>query len=176
MTYCPQCGYAVREGVAICPSCGTKTLYGDTPIKEEIKEESVAQVLAEAEKDIPSPAAETEKEKEAFPIPEPVSQKEDVPVKTSYGDNILPTGRYALVSTGGYLLNQLVFMIPVFGLIAAIIMACASKKLNRRRHALSAVILHIIFLVLVGGVVGISAVFGFSAVTAAITEWIKALA
>ena len=39
MTYCPQCGYAVREGVAICPSCGTKTLYGDTPVKEEIKEE-----------------------------------------------------------------------------------------------------------------------------------------
>ena len=40
MTYCPQCGYAVRDGVAICPSCGTKTLYGNTPVKEETKEES----------------------------------------------------------------------------------------------------------------------------------------
>ena len=175
MTYCPQCGYAVRDGVAICPSCGTKTLYGNTPVKEETKEESIAQILVKAETDTPSPAENTEKT--VFPIPEPAAeQKEDTPVKTAYGDNVLPTGRYAPVSAGGYLLNQLLFMIPVFGLIAAIIMACASKKLNRRRHALSAVILHIIFLVLVGGVGGISAVFGFSAVTAAITEWIKALA
>ena len=173
MTYCPQCGYAVREGVAICPSCGTKTLYGTTPVKEEIKEESVAQILVEAEKDIPAP----EKVQEVFPIPEPVAQqREEIPVKTSYGDNLLPTGRYAVLSTGGYLLNQLVFMIPVFGLIAAIIMACASKKTNRRRHALSAVILHIIFLVLAGGIVGVSAVFGYSAVDAAITEWLKLIA
>lgn len=174
MTYCPQCGYAVREGVAICPSCGTKTLYGNVPVKEEIKEESVARILAEAEKE---PCAPEETAQQAFPIPEPVAQTaQEAPVKTSYGDNILPTGRYSLLSTGGYLLNQLLFMIPVIGLIAAIIMACASKKLNRRRHALSAVIIHILFLVLVGGLIGISAVFGFSAVTAAITEWIKALA
>ena len=173
MTYCPQCGYAIREGVAICPSCGTKALYGTTPVKEEIKEESIAQILVKAEEDAPAP----EKEQEVFPIPEPAAQqKEDPPVKTSYSDNVLPTGRYAVLSTGGYLLNQLVFMIPVIGLIAAIIMACASKKTNRRRHALSAVILHIIFLVLAGGIAGISAVFGYSAVVAAITEWLKVIA
>ncbi len=170
MTYCPQCGYAIREGVAICPSCGTKALYGATPVKEEIKEESISQILVKEEKAVPAP----EKAQEVFPIPQPSAQpKEEIPVKTSYGDNLLPTGRYAVLSTGGYLLNQLLFMIPVIGLIAAIIMACASKKTNRRRHALSAVILHIIFLVLAGGIVGVSAVFGYSAVVAAITEWFE---
>lgn len=171
MTYCPQCGYALREGVAICPSCGTKTLCETIPTKEEKKEESIAQILTEAES-APGSAPE---QTEAFPIPAPAEEKEQAPVKTSYGDNVLPTGRYAVLSTGGYLLNQLVFMIPVIGFIIAIIMACASKKVNRRRHALSAVILHIIFLVLVGGIAGISAVFGYSAVVAAITEWLKML-
>ena len=26
MTYCPQCGYAIREGVTICPACGVKVV------------------------------------------------------------------------------------------------------------------------------------------------------
>ena len=172
MTYCPQCGYALREGVVICPSCGTKTLCEILTVKEEKKEESIAQILTEAESAPLSASAQAE----AFPIPAPAEEKEQAPVKTSYSDNVLPTGRYAVLSTGGYLINQLLFMVPVIGFIIAIIMACASKKVNRRRHALSAVILHIIFLVLAGGIVGISAVFGYSAVVAAITEWLKVIA
>lgn len=169
MTYCPQCGYALREGTVICPSCGVKSARESVPAAEETKKE---QPTAEVVKDT---AANTPGEGEMFPIPEPVSEKEDTPVKTGYGDNAVPTGKYALVSTGGYLLNQLLFTVPVLGLAAAIIMACASKKVARRRHALSAVILHLLFLLLVGGIAGISAVFGSSAVVAAITEWLRAL-
>ncbi len=168
MTYCPQCGYALREGTVICPACGIKTAAEEVPAREEIKEE---QTVAEAIKTAatPSPA------EEMFPIPEPAHEKEETPVKTGYGDNNVPTGKYALISTGGYLLNQLLFSLPVLGLVFAVIMACASKKVARRRHALSAVILQTLFILLVGGIVGISALFGSSAVVAAITEWLRAI-
>lgn len=168
MTYCPQCGYALREGTVICPACGVRTAAEEKTAAEEIKEEkTVAEVISDA-------SAEPKRE-EAFPIPEPIAEKEDAPVKTGYGDNNVPTGRYALLSTGGYLLNQLLFMVPGVGLLFAIIMACASKKLARRRHALSAVILQLLFILLVVGIVGISSLFGTSAVVAAITEWLRAL-
>lgn len=168
MTCCPQCGYALREGMVICPACGVKTASETPPKTEETKkEQTVGSVINEAA--ISSPA------QELFPIPEPAPEKEEAPVKTGYSDNVVPTGKYSLVSTGGYLLNQLLFMVPVLGLVAAIIMACASKKVARRRHALSAVILHLLFILLVGGIVGISYLFGASAVVAAITEWLRAL-
>lgn len=161
MTYCPQCGYALRDGMLICPSCGVKTVesYG--------KKTEDATVFTPAEKSVPKPEREadttisaiqkeTEKDlpEEEFPIPEPLAEKEVTPVKTGYGDNELPTGKYALLSTGGYLLNQILFLLPGVGFIIAIIMACTAKKVNRRRHALSAVILHIICIVLAAASVG----------------------
>lgn len=172
MTYCPQCGYALREGTVICPACGVKTAGEEIPVKEEIKEEiKEEKTVADVIRDV---SAEPEKG-EAFPIPEPLAEKEDAPVKTGYGDNNVPTGKYALLSTGGYLLNQLLFMVPGVGLLFAIIMACASKKVARRRHALSAVILHLLFVLLAAGIVGISSLFGTSAVVAAVTEWLREL-
>ncbi len=163
MTYCPQCGYALRDGVLICPACGVKTVesYGkkaeekpasypnafSAPTPELKADAPVSYMLKEAElkKDIPE---------EAFPIPEPLAEKETSPVKTGYGDNLLPTGKYALLSTGGYLLNQILFMIPGIGFIIALIMACAAKKVNRRRHALSVVILYVIGIILVAAGIG----------------------
>lgn len=162
MTYCPQCGYALRGGVLICPACGVKTVesYGKKAEENTVVSVAPSAPAPKFEADAPISAIlkETEKEKvlpeEAFPIPEPLAKKEQTPVKTGYGDNILPTGKYALLSTGGYLLNQILFLLPGIGFIIAIIMACAAKKVNRRRHALAAVILHIVCIVLVAAAVG----------------------
>lgn len=161
MTYCPQCGYALREGVLICPSCGIKTVesFGK---KQEQTVQSPAQTAVypkiTADAPISDILKQAEEEKlvpeEEFPIPEPLAEREVAPVKTSYGDNVLPTGKYALLSTWGYLINQILFLIPGIGFIAAIIMACAAKKVNRRRHALSVVILYIIGILLAGAGVG----------------------
>lgn len=178
MTYCPQCGYAIREGVTICPACGVKVVTAPEEVTTE----------AEIEKDVPetevSSATVSEIIDEAAvsdtpaPIPEPIvseAAQEDTTVKTGYGDNTLPLGKYAPVSTGVFLINQVLYMIPVLGLLLAIIIACCTKKLNCRRHALSWITLHIIFLVLVGGVFGISYAFGLSVVVASVTDWLKAL-
>jgi len=163
MTYCPQCGYALRDGMLICPACGVKTVesYGrksdekpasypnafSAPRPELKPDAPISQILKETElkKDIPE---------EEFPIPEPLAEKEQTPVKTGYGDNVLPTGKYALLSTGGFLLNQILFLLPGIGFIIAVIMACAAKKVNRRRHALSAIILYIIGIILVAAGIG----------------------
>lgn len=137
MTYCPQCGYALRDGMPVCPACGVKTALQtakDEPVKPLTE---ITDTLATAQEN----TAETS---EVFPIPEPVSEKAPSPVKTRYSDNTPPMGKYAPLSAGGYLINQILFMLPGIGFIIAIIMACASRRINRRRHALSAVILHII--------------------------------
>ncbi len=141
---------------------------------EEIKEaaEQISDTPAEA------PVQEDVKpdEEEVCPIPEPsLRPKEETPVKTGYGDNILPTGKYAIISTGGYLLNQLLFLLPVIGLIGAIIMAICARNVNRRRHALSAIILHVLGLMLLAGLVGISMLFGADAVMASVKEWLEAI-
>lgn len=162
MTYCPQCGYALRGGVLICPACGTKTVENIGNKAEEAKTFVPQPPVLKAEVSQAAPQEDPENSvtEDAFPIPEPLAEKESAPIKTGYGDNILPTGKYALLSTGGYLLNQILFMLPGIGFIIAIIMACAAKKVNRRRHALSAVILHIICIIIAAAGIGAIAWLG----------------
>ena len=184
MTYCPQCGYAIREGVTICPACGVKVVTApeEIAVEPEIAEDLTEAVDTEIKTEETATVSEILDEAAVSdtpaPIPEPIvseEAQEDTTVKTGYGDNALPLGKYAPVSTGVFLINQVLYMIPVLGLLFAIIIACSTKKLNCRRHALSWITLHIIFLVLVGGIFGISYTFGLPVVVASITDWLKAL-
>lgn len=59
-----------------------------------------------------------------------------------------PTGKYAVMSTGSFILTSILFAIPVVGLIACIVMAFASKNLNRKHYAKAMLIFMIIGLVL----------------------------
>lgn len=164
MTYCAQCGYALRDGMLICPSCGVNT--GFTAETQPPVDDESAPVTDQT----PDSQPVLQEQPPIIPIPEPQQQTQSSDIKTAYGDNLLPTGKYALLTTGGYFLNQILFMIPVIGFFVSAIMCMASKKVNRRRHAASALIIHIILFILC-----CAATAGAIYLSVAVADYIKEL-
>lgn len=148
MSYCTQCGYALRGDAVFCPACGIRLPEPEpTPDNHGVFADTCS-VCEESQ--VPGEAAEAAPEavpedlfvpQKKEPIPAPLAPRPDTPVITGYSDNALPRGSYAVLGTGGFFLNRLLFLIPVVGLISAILMACFSRNANRRNDARGALIL-----------------------------------
>ena len=153
MAFCTECGTNVPDDVKFCTSCGK-------PIKAVPKMDAAAQEAAAR----PSAAAYSlPPGRVAAAYSPPPGQAAaaysppPVPAAVTYGSppgqaaadtTPLAGSRYAVMSTGAFILLSILFAIPLIGQIACIIMAFGAKNLNRRNFARATLIFMIIGLVI----------------------------
>ena len=164
MAFCTECGTNVPDDVKFCTSCGK-------PIKAVPKMDAAAQEAAAR----PSAAAYSlppgrvaaaysppPGQTAAAYSPPPgqaaaAYSPPPVPAAVTYGSppgqaaadtTPLAGSRYAVMSTGAFILLSILFAIPLIGQIACIIMAFGAKNLNRRNFARATLIFMIIGLVI----------------------------
>lgn len=137
MAFCTNCGVNVPDDVKFCTACG-----------QPMGTASPAAVPSGA---APPRAAAVSEPPPVTPVytqpqPAPVYAPQQ-PALTAAAS--APTDkRYAVMSTGSFVLTSILFAIPVIGQIACIIMAFAAKNLNRKHFARAMLIFMIIGLVL----------------------------
>ena len=138
MAFCTDCGTRVPDGINFCTECGK-------PVEEaQSAPVTAAQVPAETAAPPPSPPQQPQAQPTQTVSPPTVNSQ------PAFSGDSPPTrgSRYAVMSTGSFFGTMLLFFIPVIGWLACIIMAFASKKLNRRNFARATLIFLIIGILL----------------------------
>ncbi|MEA5050356.1 MAG: zinc ribbon domain-containing protein [Oscillospiraceae bacterium] len=118
--YCTNCGEAVNDGDTACPKCG-EPVPGAKPAEDPAPADAAEAKIAVAER----------------PQMKPALQETAAPEKKAPEDAAPPArSRYAPVSTFGFLLMDILLLIPVLNLILLFVWARKnSKKINRRNFA-----------------------------------------
>lgn len=137
MAFCTECGANVPDGVKFCTACGK-------PIGSTIQPEPV-QAAVQPIPAVQVPAAQMTQTSSA-PAAQYMSSQ---PLQTAAMDAPPPAGsRYAVMSTGSFILTSILFAIPVVGFAACLVMAFAAKNLNRKHFARAMLIFMVIGLVM----------------------------
>ena len=144
---CNTCGSPVADRAIFCTVCGNRLPVDETPPKTcqdpETPEEAVS-----------DPALNTCEEKaaasEEIPFEEGIGTQKTAFSANFYEDDFtpasaapLPTQEDSTVSIGRYMLYILLFSIPLFGWITAIIMVCGGTKNKNLKNFAAA---HLIWL------------------------------
>lgn len=135
--FCTQCGSEIQEGVSFCTECGCK----------------IGAAVATAPE---SPAQQTHPV-QAPPVKQG-GQRSSAPLRQAA--DIDPESK--VVSTGAYFGLQLLFALPVIGLISCIIMCAAPKNENIKHFARATLIWTVIGFLLAGVLVAMVALLGKS--------------
>ncbi len=114
---CPVCGAPLEDGAKFCTECGAK-------LDGEGKAEAAAPVGPETPPVPPAPAPAKPKKQPKPAVAYPMEESE------------LPK-KYRPIKPWGYFWLELLFAIPVVGLIALLIFTFAGKNVNRRNFARS---------------------------------------
>ncbi len=128
---CSNCGAELKEGVAFCGECGTSVAAAAAveAAADEVAASVAPEAVPEAEvvaEPAPAPAS--------APAPAPVVKNQDVVVgKFGYKG----PKKYRPITAWGFFGLDLLYSIPVIGLIFLIIFTFSKGNINRRSHARS---------------------------------------
>ena len=153
MAFCTQCGTRVEDGAAQCSQCGAsldpemmeKVVGGQAEISEETPETSAPEVDEKTE--------ETSAEEQVAPEPQPEPKTQQY-YETVYKEE--PVGM------GTFFGLELVYRIPVIGLLVAIIMSFAPKNKSLKNYSRSTVVWQLIGLAVTALLV-FAAMYAFNA-------------
>lgn len=116
---CVNCGAELDDSVLFCTECGTKL----DPVTDTVKEFGQAPAAPVAAAPAPAPAAQ----------PEPRNNYGYAPAAPAApGVEMAP-----VVKTSGFFWLDVLYVLPVIGLVACIIICAAAKNPNIRHHAAS---------------------------------------
>lgn len=137
MAFCTECGADIPAEIKFCTSCGNPMSAAAQPLP--------AMAAAAA-----APASAVQPTPQAAPRPAYAPPAQPQPVQTVINADAPPArgSKYAVMGTGAYIGTMLLFCIPIVGWLACVIMAFASKKLNRRNFARAMLVFLIIGAVL----------------------------
>ncbi|MDR0293889.1 MAG: zinc ribbon domain-containing protein, partial [Oscillospiraceae bacterium] len=113
MAFCTECGATIPGHMKFCTECGKPTGEAGKP----------------ASATAPAHAAEARTATQAPP------EQAAYPVNTAGMGNAPPGDPYGVIGVGGYIGMIILFMIPVAGWIACLIMSFAARNRNRRNFA-----------------------------------------
>lgn len=148
---CNSCGAEVASGRLFCTECGTKLEVAAEPaVKQTATATAKPKAKTPATKTA-QPAAQPTAQPVAQPVaqyaPQPVPQYAPQPVYNQPSGE--PTGKYAPITTGGFVGISFLLLIPVVNIILLIIWACGGcKKITKRNYARAALIMLLIGLIL----------------------------
>ena len=149
--FCTNCGAELPDGAMFCTECGTKLPPAEqqplpVPVEDQIPvsvEPPAPPATAQAYPETPAPAP-------VYPAPNPYQTQEPYqqPYAAQPAASAPPAKEDKPVSTIGFMLLQLLYVIPVVGFICSLVLAVAPQNKNVRHHALANFIWRIILLVL----------------------------
>lgn len=178
MKYCPSCQYQTEEDAKFCPECGApmEDMPSDTaPVEvepeaapcekpEEPAPEEAAETPAEAPEEEPAaeePAAEEPAPAAEEPVQEPVCAVPAVtaaPAAAAAAPVPAQKDDSQLLSTFSYMMLQVLFRIPVIGIVFLFIWGAGSpKNASLKRYSASVLIWRLIgfILLLAVAIVGV---------------------
>ena len=134
MITCNKCGASLADDIRFCTECGNK-----------IEEAPVGMKEVEAPQPAPAPA----------PVPQPVYRQpvQPQPPKT----DAKPEGKYALISTGGFIGITLLMCIPLLGQLLLIIWALGGCKKKQKTYYARACLIMMIISIVLGALIGFAA-------------------
>ena len=134
MITCNKCGASLADDTRFCTECGNK-----------IEEAPVGMKEVEAPQPAPAPA----------PVPQPVYRQpvQPQPPKT----DVKPEGKYALISTGGFIGITLLMCIPLLGQLLLIIWALGGCKKKQKTYYARACLILMIISIALGALIGFAA-------------------
>ncbi|MBP3595090.1 MAG: zinc ribbon domain-containing protein [Lachnospiraceae bacterium] len=139
MITCNKCGASLAEDTRFCTECGNKIEAAATPAEAAVTEEVTEEVKEPVYQQPVQPQ----------PVVQPVQQAPKTDAK--------PEGKYALISTGGFIGITLLMCIPLLGQLLLIIWALGGcKKKQKTYYARACLILMIIS-------IAFTALIGFAA-------------
>ncbi len=151
--FCTNCGAELADGAVFCTECGTKLAPAEpqpepvpTADPAPVPVESPAPAMAEPASAVPATPAPAP----AYPAPNPYQTQEPYqqPYTAQPAASAPPAKENKPVSTIGFMLLQLLYVIPVVGFICSLVLAIAPRNKNVRHHALANFLWKIILLVL----------------------------
>ena len=160
MAFCTECGASIPEGIRFCTSCGTPAPETAQPAPAVAADQQpfvpepappAPQIPAPQPQAYAQPAPQYQQPVQPpppqyQPVQPPVqTQPAPAPAKAADGEQAPSrTGKYAVMGLGSYIGHGLLFAIPGIGWIFCIILAFASKKLNKRNYARATLIFTLI--------------------------------
>ena len=145
---CTSCGAELAEGTVFCTSCGTKV---SQPAAPEIPAPVAAPVAPMAPSPAPQPQAAP-----PMPAPQPSYQMPayQAPPQPAPQTNVYvqPQVNTTPISPLGYIGYNLLFGLPLIGIIMIFVFSFSNGNINRKNFARSYLIVYAVFLVL--GILG----------------------
>ena len=142
MITCNKCGASLADDTRFCTECGNKIEAAAAPAEAAVTEE-VTEKVEEVKEPVDQQPVQ----------PQPVVQ----PVQQAPKTDAKPEGKYALISTGGFIGITLLMCIPLLGQLLLIIWALGGcKKKQKTYYARACLILMIIS-------IAFTALIGFAA-------------
>ena len=115
---CPNCGAALREGSKFCGVCGSPVAVQPVPMQATVRVQN------------PDPATVRVQNPGPVPGPSPYPQRRELT------EQDLPP-KYKPIRAWGYVGYNILFSIPLVGLILLIVFAVSDENINRRNYARS---------------------------------------
>jgi len=160
MAFCVECGTNVPDEIKFCTACG-KPMKQETPQPVAQMPDLVLGTPAPTPvQPQPVPVQSAPLQPAPMPVVSPYAPSYAPPVTSNVGGSGAPApdSPYAVMSTGAYVGFSILFSLPLIGWLICLIVAFASKNLNRRNYARALLIFMLIGLV-VGIIVGVSSYF-----------------
>lgn len=127
---CTSCNSEIPENAGFCTECGVKA--------PDIQ--PAADTAPEAPVAVAAPIAEPEPAIESSPFPEDTPVQDNIPLPETQTEAVPKGGKYGVVGMGTFFGLQLLYGIPVAGLIASLIMSFAPKNKNIKNFARSSLV------------------------------------
>ena len=154
MITCNKCGASLAEDTRFCTECGNKIEAAATPAEAAVTEEVTEEVKEPVYQRQTYQQPVYQQPVYQQPVqPQPVVQ----PVQQAPKTDAKPEGKYALISTGGFIGITLLMCIPLLGQLLLIIWALGGCKKKQKTYYARACLILMIISVVLGALIGFAA-------------------